>query len=53
VIDDTIGHTLAAASTTDASLRTQMADNTKQEEAKLVGRLIAERALAAGVSGCL
>ena len=50
VIDDTIGHTLAAASTTDASLRTQMADNTKQEEAKLVGRLIAERALAAGVS---
>ncbi len=49
VIDDTIGHTLAAASTVDAGLRPQMAENTKQEEAKLVGKLIAERALAAGI----
>ena len=50
VIDDTAGHTLAAASTLDADLRPQMTDNTKQDEAKLVGKLIAERALAAGVA---
>lgn len=49
VIDDTLGHTLAAASTVDAGLRPQMSENTKQEEAKLVGKLIAERALAAGI----
>ena len=49
VIDDVQGHTLVAASTVDAGLRPQLADNTKQDEAKLVGRLIAERALAAGI----
>lgn len=49
VIDDTIGHTLVAASTVDAGLRPQMTENTKQEEAKLVGKLIAERAIAAGI----
>lgn len=49
VIDDIQGHTLVAASTVDASLRTQMSENNKQEEAKLVGQLIAERALAAGI----
>ena len=50
VIDDALGHTLVAASTMDAGLRPQRADNTKLEEAKLVGRLIAERALAQGIS---
>ena len=50
VIDDTRGHTLVAASTLDAGLRPQLAENAKQDEAKLVGRLIAERALAAGVA---
>ncbi len=49
VIDDTRGHTLAAASTMDPALRPQLTDNTKQDEAKLVGRLVAERALAAGI----
>jgi len=49
VIDDTLGHTLAAASTLDAGLRPQLADNKKIDEAQLVGKLIAERALAAGV----
>ena len=49
VIDDTRGHTLAAASTLDTGLRPQLQENTKQDEAKLVGRLIAERAIAAGV----
>ena len=50
VIDDTRGHTLVAASTTDAGLRPQLAETKKQDEAKLVGRLIAERALAAGIT---
>jgi len=49
VIDDERKHTLATASTLDASLRPQLSDNTKVEEAKLVGRLIAERAQAAGI----
>lgn len=49
VIDDVRKHTLVAASTMDADLRPQLADNTKVEEAKLVGRLIAERAQAAGI----
>lgn len=50
VIDDTVGHTLAAASTTDAGLRPQLPGTTKQDEAKLVGRLIAERAIAVGIN---
>ncbi len=50
VIDDVRGHTLAAASTVDAALRPQLDSHTKVDEAKLVGRLIAERARAAGVS---
>ena len=41
---------MAAASTLDAGLRPQLADNTKQDEAKLVGRMIAERAIAAGIA---
>ncbi|CAA9280533.1 MAG: LSU ribosomal protein L18p (L5e) [uncultured Chloroflexia bacterium] len=49
VIDDTLGHTLVAASTLDEGLRAQLSENTKKDEAKLVGRLIAERAIAAGV----
>jgi large subunit ribosomal protein L18 len=50
VIDDARGHTLAAASTLDAGLRPQLKEQTKQDEAKLVGKLIAERAIAAGVA---
>jgi large subunit ribosomal protein L18 len=49
VIDDVRKHTLVAASTIDASLRPQLAENDKVAEAKLVGRLIAERAQAAGI----
>jgi large subunit ribosomal protein L18 len=49
VIDDTRGHTLAAASTLDPQVRTEMAMLPKVEEAARVGRLIAERAKAAGV----
>jgi len=47
VIDDTSGRTLAAASTVDKELKGST--STKSEEAAVVGRLIAERAKAAGV----
>ena len=47
VIDDTTGHTLAAASSMEASLKA--AGGTKTERAKQVGSLIGERAKAAGV----
>jgi large subunit ribosomal protein L18 len=50
VIDDTRGHTLAAASTLEPQLRGELANLPKVEEAARVGRLIAERAKAAGVS---
>lgn len=49
VIDDSKGHTLAAASTLDASIRAQAKELNKVEEAKRVGKLIAERAQQAGV----
>lgn len=49
VIDDSIGHTLAAASTIDLELRDKTQGKSKTEQAALVGRLVAERALDAGV----
>lgn len=50
VIDDEAGRTVAAASTLDPSLRDELADIPKREEAARVGRLVAERARAAGVT---
>ncbi len=47
VIDDASGKTLAAASTVDKELKGSK--STKSEEAAVVGRLVAERAKAAGV----
>ena len=47
VIDDSSGRTLAAASTVEKELRGSAAS--KVEEARTVGRLVAERARAAGV----
>ncbi len=47
VIDDAAGTTLAAASSLDRDLRG--ADGTKSDDAAKVGRLIAQRARAAGV----
>ena len=47
VIDDSAGRTLAAASSLESGVRTSK--GTKSEQAKVVGRLLAERARAAGV----
>jgi large subunit ribosomal protein L18 len=47
VIDDTSGRTLAAASTVEATMRTTSGGNLAAASA--VGRLVAERAAAAGV----
>jgi large subunit ribosomal protein L18 len=48
VVDDTVGRTLAAASTLDESVRS--ADGDKSAKAKLVGALVAERAKNAGIT---
>jgi large subunit ribosomal protein L18 len=47
VIDDSTGHTLAAAGTLDKDLRGQ--DGTKTVDAQAVGRLVAQRAIDAGI----
>jgi large subunit ribosomal protein L18 len=47
VIDDSVGRTLASASTLDAAVKGVA--GTKSERAKRVGALVAERARAAGV----
>ena len=49
VIDATRGHTLAAASTLDPELGDKVKGLTKTEQAKLVGGLLARRALERGV----
>ena len=49
VIDDTTGNTLAAASTLDGQLKEQLTGKNKTEAAKLVGKLVGERALEKGV----
>jgi large subunit ribosomal protein L18 len=46
VIDDVKGHTLVAASTLDKGV----SDSAKTEQAKAVGKLVAERAKAAGIN---
>lgn len=49
VIDDARGHTLVAASTLDPELRDKVKGLSKTEQAKLVGGLLARRALEHGV----
>ena len=49
VVDDSVGRTLASASTMEQDLRSVEGD--KSAKAKRVGELIAERAKAAGVEG--
>ena len=50
VIDDLQGKTLASASTIDGELRKQVADKNKTEAARIVGKAVAERAKAAGIT---
>ena len=49
VIDDARGITVAAASTLDASLKTDLKTGADKAAAAAVGKLVAERALAAGI----
>jgi large subunit ribosomal protein L18 len=49
VIDDQAGKTLASASTIDQDLRAQMTGLKKTEQAKLVGKKVAERAVSKGI----
>jgi large subunit ribosomal protein L18 len=48
IVDDTVGRTLASASTLDPTIRA--AEGDKTAKAKLVGALVAERAKAAGIT---
>lgn len=49
VIDDEAGHTLVSASTIDQEVRGQTDGKKKTEQARLVGKLLAERAKAKGI----
>lgn len=50
IIDDSVSCTLAAASTVDQGLRERVADLSKTEQARVVGEVLAERALSKGVT---
>ena len=49
VIDDQAGHTMISASSVDNELRSQMVGLKKTEQARLVGKAVAERAKAKGI----
>ena len=49
VIDDQAGRTLASASTVDRELREKVKGLKKSEQAKLIGKTVAERAKSKGV----
>ena len=49
VIDDSVGRTLASASTADKQLREEVSTGGNKSAAEAVGRVVAERAVAAGV----
>ena len=50
IIDDTQGHTLVSASTTEPILRKELKSTGNKEAAAAVGRLIAQRALQKGIT---
>ncbi len=50
IIDDEAGCTLVSASTIDRELRGQLAGLKKTEQARLIGKAIAERAKSKGIS---
>lgn len=50
VIDDEVGNTLVSASSVDQELRSKMEGLKKTDQARLVGKTLAERAKAKGIS---
>ncbi len=50
VIDDSRGHTLAAASTIDSEIKDKTKEMKKTAQAELVGSLVARRASGAGIT---
>ncbi len=50
VIDDVAGHTLVSASTIDKEIAKQVAGKKKVDAAKIVGKVLAERAKNAGIA---
>ena len=51
VVDDTSGHTLIAASTRDKEARKTLKNGGNIAAAKVVGQILAQRAIAAGIPG--
>ena len=49
VIDDVAGNTLAAASTVEKDIAAQLTECDKKGEARIVGKIVAERAIQAGI----
>lgn len=49
VIDDTVGNTLVSASTIDREVRTLVEGKNKTEQARVVGEVLARRALEKGI----
>ena len=50
IVDDNEGNTLISASTVDKELREKMKGMKKIEQAKVIGRAVAERAVSKGIS---
>jgi len=50
IIDDTVGNTLVTASTLDKEIKGNLEGKTKSEQAKMVGELVAKKALAKGIT---
>ncbi|MBN1639631.1 MAG: 50S ribosomal protein L18 [Anaerolineae bacterium] len=50
IIDDAVGRTLVSASTLDGDVREQVLGLNKTEQAKIVGKRLAEKALSSGVT---
>ncbi len=49
IIDDAAGNTLAAASTVESEIVAQIAEMDKRSASKVVGKVVAERALEKGI----
>lgn len=49
VIDDVAGNTLVSASTLEEAVKSQISDADKKGAAKIVGKTVAERAIANGI----